>query len=146
MLDDLYAMSQIFKICFSFIIRNIFWGVGALFKEIRELFRKKIISLDIKTKNNADVILEQSLKPEKAFAFNVKFYHYQLLGRIKLENRECLNRRIPLWPLSAPSGTGSCATGHSKTFQRGLFFNLADILINRNQDKCSFITTLSDKY
>ena len=34
---------QMIKICFSIIIRNIFWGVGAVFKNIRSLFRKKFI-------------------------------------------------------------------------------------------------------
>ena len=45
MLDDFYDMFQIIKICLSIIVRNIFWGVGSVFKEIRALFRKKFISL-----------------------------------------------------------------------------------------------------
>ena len=45
MLRDLYDMFQIIKNNFSIIIRNIFWGVGAVFKNIRALFRKKFISL-----------------------------------------------------------------------------------------------------
>ena len=42
LLDDFYDMFQIIKICFSIMVRNIFWGV---FKEIRARFRKKFISL-----------------------------------------------------------------------------------------------------
>ena len=34
MLDDLYDAFQIIKLCFSIIIRNVFWGVGAVFKVI----------------------------------------------------------------------------------------------------------------
>ena len=45
MLDDLYDMSQIIKIYFSILIRNIFWGIGAVLKNIRALFRKKFINL-----------------------------------------------------------------------------------------------------
>ena len=41
MLDDFYDTFQIIKICFSIFIRNMFWGVGAVFKEIRAWFRKK---------------------------------------------------------------------------------------------------------
>ena len=45
LLEDLYDMFQIITICFSFMIRNIFWGVGAAFKEIMAWFRKKFIGL-----------------------------------------------------------------------------------------------------
>ena len=45
LLDDLYDKFQIIKIYFSIFIRNIFWGIGAVFKNIRALFRKKFISL-----------------------------------------------------------------------------------------------------
>ena len=44
------------KICFSIILRNIFWGVGAVLKNIRPLFRKKFMSLLI-----ISSILQQSL-------------------------------------------------------------------------------------
>ena len=45
LLDDFYDMFQIIKICFSIIIRNVFWGVGAVFKEFKAWLRKKFISL-----------------------------------------------------------------------------------------------------
>ena len=45
MLDDSYNMSQIIEKGFSIIIRNIFLGVGTVFKEIRAYFRKKLIRL-----------------------------------------------------------------------------------------------------
>ena len=45
LIDDLYNMFLIIKICFSIIIRNIFWVVEAVFKDIRAWFRKKFISL-----------------------------------------------------------------------------------------------------
>ena len=35
MLDDFYDKFYIIKICFSIIIRNIFWAVEAVFEEIR---------------------------------------------------------------------------------------------------------------
>ena len=35
MLDDFYDKFCIIKICFSIIIRNIFWAVEAAFEEIR---------------------------------------------------------------------------------------------------------------
>ena len=45
LLADFYDMFQIIKLCFSIIIRNIFWGVGTVFKYIRPWFFKKFISL-----------------------------------------------------------------------------------------------------
>ena len=85
MLDDLYNTFQIVKICFSIITRNIFWGIGAAFKDIRELFRKKLIILIDKFKYftallalcfnfptpslHSDVILELSLMEEYMFLF-----------------------------------------------------------------------------
>ena len=45
LLDDFSNMLQIIKICFSNIIRTIFWGVGAVFKNIKPWFMKKFISL-----------------------------------------------------------------------------------------------------
>ena len=45
LLDDLYKTFQIIKIYFSITIRNLFWGVGAVFKDIKPLFMKKFISL-----------------------------------------------------------------------------------------------------
>ena len=35
LLDDLFDKFQIIKRCFSIIIRNVFWGIGAVFKKIR---------------------------------------------------------------------------------------------------------------
>ena len=45
LLHNFYDMFQIIKIFFSFIIRNIFWRVGAVFKYINPCFMKKFISL-----------------------------------------------------------------------------------------------------
>ena len=45
LLDDFSDTFQIIKICFSTIIRTIFWGVGAVFKNIKPWFMKKFISL-----------------------------------------------------------------------------------------------------
>ena len=45
LLDDFYDTFQMIKICFSIIIRNIFWDFGAVFKNIKPWFRKKFISL-----------------------------------------------------------------------------------------------------
>ena len=45
LLDDLYDAFQIIQICFSIIIRNRFFGVGVVFKDIRAWFRNKFISL-----------------------------------------------------------------------------------------------------
>ena len=45
LVDDFYDTFQIIKICFSIIIMNIFWDVGAVFKKIRAWLRKNFISL-----------------------------------------------------------------------------------------------------
>ena len=43
--EDLKNMFQMIKICFSIIIRNIYWGLGAVFSKISTWFRKKLIIL-----------------------------------------------------------------------------------------------------
>ena len=45
LVDDFYDTLQIIKICFSIIIMNILWDVGAVFKKIRAWLRKNFISL-----------------------------------------------------------------------------------------------------
>ena len=40
LLDDLYNTFQFTKICFSIIMRNIFWGVGVVFQDILAWFRR----------------------------------------------------------------------------------------------------------
>ena len=35
LLDDFYDKFEIIKICFSIMIRNIFWAIEAVFKDIR---------------------------------------------------------------------------------------------------------------
>ena len=56
MLDDFGDTFQLIKICFSITIRNIFWFVGAEFKDIWAWFRKIFISLLI-----ISSILERSM-------------------------------------------------------------------------------------
>ena len=71
MIDDTI---QIIKICFSIIIRNIFLGVVAIFKEIKSLFMNKFISLLIISSILQLYLLNVSSLPP--FTFKVSAHHH----------------------------------------------------------------------
>ena len=75
LLDDFSDRFQIIKIWFNISKRNIFWGVGAVFKDIKPWFMKKFISLLIISSILQQYLLSVSTLPPLTFKVSAHHHH-----------------------------------------------------------------------